>query len=327
MISTSMIDHSDQVLVCLGELCTSVDYSDVTFLVQNEQIPAHRAILAARSEYFRALLYGGLKESNQSKITLDVSSTAFKQLLRYIYTGSLELQDMEVDDILTLLGLVHQYGITAFVKAISDYLYGVLTVANVCTIADEARLLDLAELADKCYEFIDGNACSVIKHDSLSNLSFDTLVMVLGRERFKHIEEIEIFQAVHKWCNNNDVAEEKKTYLYGRVRYTAISRNNLLQIVRPTGVVNTEHLLNIISIQDGIGLHPYQPPPGKINSIQHYCQSLSQPSVPCADPTGRKKNRVQRQWNSSLLEVIGPWFSKPETSGKKVKLPVSFPLV
>ncbi|EAA04341.3 AGAP006870-PA [Anopheles gambiae str. PEST] len=263
MISTSMIDHSDQVLVCLGELCTSVDYSDVTFLVQNEQIPAHRAILAARSEYFRALLYDGLKESNQSKITLDVSSTAFKQLLRYIYTGSSELKDMEVDDILTLLGLVHQYGITAFVKAISDYLYGVLTVANVFTMADEARLLDLAELADKCYEFMDGNACSVIKHDSLSNLSFDTLVMVLGRGRFKHIEEIEIFQAVHKWCQNNDVAEGKKKNLYEKVQYSAIPRNNLLQIVRPTGVVNSEHLLNIISIQDGIGLHPYQPPPGK----------------------------------------------------------------
>ena len=125
------------------------------------------------------------------------------------------------------------------------------------------RLLDLAELADKCYEFMDGNACSVIKHDSLSNLSFDTLVMVLGRERFKHIEEIEIFQAVHKWCQNNDVAEGKKKILYEKVQYSAIPRNNLLQIVRPTGVVNSEHLLNIISIQDGIGLHPYQPPPGK----------------------------------------------------------------
>ncbi|EAL41978.2 AGAP006712-PA [Anopheles gambiae str. PEST] len=130
MVSASMIDHSDQVLVSLGELCISDDYSDVTFVVEKERISAHRAILAVRCEYFRALLYGGLEESKQSEITLDVSSTAFKHLLRYIYTGSLELKDMEVDDILTLLGLVHQYGITAFVKAISDYLYGVLTVEN-----------------------------------------------------------------------------------------------------------------------------------------------------------------------------------------------------
>uniref|UniRef100_A0A182VKZ1 BTB domain-containing protein n=1 Tax=Anopheles merus TaxID=30066 RepID=A0A182VKZ1_ANOME len=97
-------------------------------------VSRHRACLKyaleVRCEYFRALLYGGLEESKQSEITLDVSSTAFKHLLRYIYTGSLELKDMEVDDILTLLGLVHQYGITAFVKAISDYLYGVLTVKN-----------------------------------------------------------------------------------------------------------------------------------------------------------------------------------------------------
>uniref|UniRef100_A0A1S4GT02 BTB domain-containing protein n=1 Tax=Anopheles gambiae TaxID=7165 RepID=A0A1S4GT02_ANOGA len=261
MVSASMIDHSDQVLVSLGELCISDDYSDVTFVVEKERISAHRAILAVRCEYFRALLYGGLEESKQSEITLDVSSTAFKHLLRYIYTGSLELKDMEVDDILTLLGLVHQYGITAFVKAISDYLYGVLTVENVCTIADEARLLDLKDLMEKCYEFIDENTRSIIQQESFSKLSYDMLSSVIDRNSL-NIEEIEIFQATHKWCKSNEnkwckIGEKKKS-IYDKIRYEAIPRNSLLDIVRPTGVLNPNRLLDVISAQDKTGFHPYR---------------------------------------------------------------------
>lgn len=33
----------------------------------------HKVILAARSEYFRAMLYGGLSESTKSEITLKIN--------------------------------------------------------------------------------------------------------------------------------------------------------------------------------------------------------------------------------------------------------------
>jgi BTB/POZ domain len=47
-----------------------------------------KVILAARSEYFRALLYGGMKESSQQEIELmDTPPEAFKILLKYVYAG------------------------------------------------------------------------------------------------------------------------------------------------------------------------------------------------------------------------------------------------
>lgn len=71
----------------MAQLCMSSDYSDVTFNVENHKLPAHRVILAARSEYFRALLYGGLSETTQTEIELQIPLEAFKALLRYIYSG------------------------------------------------------------------------------------------------------------------------------------------------------------------------------------------------------------------------------------------------
>lgn len=37
-------------------------FTDVIFIVEDQEIKANRAILAARSEIFRAMLYGGMKE-------------------------------------------------------------------------------------------------------------------------------------------------------------------------------------------------------------------------------------------------------------------------
>uniref|UniRef100_A0A182U6H8 BTB domain-containing protein n=1 Tax=Anopheles melas TaxID=34690 RepID=A0A182U6H8_9DIPT len=76
---------------CVDHICLNADNADVTFIVKGEHLPAHRIILATRSEYFRALLYGGLKESKQNEITLDIPAKAFQYLMKYIYTGRLSL--------------------------------------------------------------------------------------------------------------------------------------------------------------------------------------------------------------------------------------------
>ena len=56
-------------------------------------------MLATQSEYFRGLLYGGMKEATQSytsDITLPediITPEAFRRVLQYAYTGSLDLEE------------------------------------------------------------------------------------------------------------------------------------------------------------------------------------------------------------------------------------------
>jgi hypothetical protein len=70
-------------------------------VVEGERFPAHRAVLAARSEYFRGLLLSGMQEgSGQQEIPLEeVSAGAFRVVLRYLYTAAVpaweELQGTE----------------------------------------------------------------------------------------------------------------------------------------------------------------------------------------------------------------------------------------
>jgi hypothetical protein len=73
-----------------GNLVEAPELADVVLVVEGQRFPAHRAVLAARSEYFRGLLLSGMQEgSGQPEIALEeVSAGAFRVVLRYLYTAA-----------------------------------------------------------------------------------------------------------------------------------------------------------------------------------------------------------------------------------------------
>lgn len=90
--SSGEIDHIHFVSENIGALYNNENYSDVTLVVAGQKFNTHKLILAARSTYFRAMLFGGLKESKQSVVELSgATMPAFKNLLKYIYTGRMSL--------------------------------------------------------------------------------------------------------------------------------------------------------------------------------------------------------------------------------------------
>jgi uncharacterized membrane protein YgcG len=73
-----------------GKLVEAPELADVVLVVEGEHFPAHRNVLAARSEYFRGLLLSGMQEgSGQQEIALEeVSAGAFRVVLHYLYTAA-----------------------------------------------------------------------------------------------------------------------------------------------------------------------------------------------------------------------------------------------
>ena len=78
-----------------GSLLDDPTRVDVTFVVNNERIPAHRIILAARSTYFRTMFSSGMKEAQEGNdiIVQDTSPAAFRAMLLYLYTDELAFDD------------------------------------------------------------------------------------------------------------------------------------------------------------------------------------------------------------------------------------------
>lgn len=240
---TGEIELTAQFSDQMAQLCMSEDYSDVIFVVENEKLPAHRVILASRSEYFRALLYGGMCESNQSEIVLKIPLDAFKALLRFIYSGHMSLTQMKEETILDTLGLANQYGFTELELAISEYLRQVLSLNNVCAILDAARLYNLDALTTVCYTFMDRNATDILTHESFKNLSKESLEQVLRRDSF-FAPEVQIFVAVSEWCKNNSNVDIESVVSY--VRLPLMNLEQLLKVVRQSKILDPEKLLDAI---------------------------------------------------------------------------------
>lgn len=227
----------------MAQLCLSGDYSDITFIVEDQKLPAHRVILAARSEYFRALLFGGMAESTQKEITLKIPVEAFKALLRYIYSGYMSLSQMKEDNILDTLGLANQYGFTDLEIAISEYLRQILSLDNVCALLDAARLYSLESLTEVCLTFMDRNAPDMLSHVSFKTLSQDSLCGLLERDSF-FAPEVQIFVAVNDWCKHNNNADIDS--VVALVRLPLMNLEQLLKVVRPSCILHPNRLLDII---------------------------------------------------------------------------------
>ncbi|KAI5749382.1 hypothetical protein M8J76_006905 [Diaphorina citri] len=254
------IEHVQFLSEMIGNLYLNDEFSDTVLIVQNEKISVHKVILAARSEYFRALLYGGLCESNQNEIELhDTNIVAFKCLLKYIYSGKLSFRNLKDDVILDILGLSHKYGFQDLENSISDYLRVILTVHNACSIFDCAYYYDLKQLNKIVLSFIDYNAKQIISENSFYNLSQNGLIQLIQRDSF-YAPEIDIFRAVVDWikANSPEVEEDGESSfrapinmdeILTYVRLPLISLDELLTTVRSSGIISADKILDAIELQ------------------------------------------------------------------------------
>lgn len=140
--------YFDQLRTCL----LNGDHADVTFIFgsSKEEIVAHKAILSARSEYFRAMFRrGGLAESTENVVEVSIHSiVTFKRMLEFIYTQHiLELDTCPVLEVVKLMMLANEYLLddlkkmceTVAAKNISDDNVGKMTLLCEKVSASELR--------------------------------------------------------------------------------------------------------------------------------------------------------------------------------------------
>ena len=87
---------SNGLITHLEKLFGGMHLSDIIFNIDGREFPAHKNILAARSEVFAAMFQHPTKENLTNRITIeDVEPKVFHELLRFVYTGRVSLEKME----------------------------------------------------------------------------------------------------------------------------------------------------------------------------------------------------------------------------------------
>jgi hypothetical protein len=119
----------------------------VTFEVEGARITAHRAVLVSRSAYFRGMFMSPCRETRTGAVIVvhGTTSAAFRSLLAYLYSDSLELDD---DVVIDVMQKAREYQLTrAFNMCVRYCRLHVqsTTVVPWLVTADTARLDELRE--------------------------------------------------------------------------------------------------------------------------------------------------------------------------------------
>eukprot|EP00794_Sanderia_malayensis_P019817 gene19817-21756_t len=240
------VDHLQMLSSQFGNLLRTQEQTDVTFLVEDERFEAHRIILSARCEYFRALLYGGLKETTNcdEEIPLhDTPAKSFRRLLEYIYTGMVSLKSMDEKDVIDLLVLANRYSLLTLESAITGYLREIINVLNVTDIYDVASLFDVSDLEMACLTFMDHNASEIVVAEGFARLSKTAALALTSRKSFC-APEILIFKGVRNWIKENGT--EGTAELLSSVRLPLIDIQELLHSVRESKLYSSDKILDAV---------------------------------------------------------------------------------
>jgi len=122
-------------------LYTSKMSSDVSFIFEDQEIRAHKAILAARSAVFAAMFNEDTDWSLMKKVVItDVFPDIFDALLCFIYTDQIDISALTAVDVKDLLVAANRYLIPSLQYRCEKLLSDSLTVQS-CT-----ELLTFADL-------------------------------------------------------------------------------------------------------------------------------------------------------------------------------------
>ena len=202
-------EFSSQVFSGLHSLRKEGKLCDIQLSVGDFNLRSHRVVLAAASSYFNAMFTGDLKESRQDKVALfDVEFSALEDLVNFCYTGRIEIN---VDNVQNLLSASSLLQLASVKQACVEFLHRVLHPTNclgIRSFADTYSCVDLVEAADV---FAVKNFSEVARSEEFLSLSPEEVVEMISREELNVRTEEEVFEAISAWVRREE--DERKDFL------------------------------------------------------------------------------------------------------------------
>lgn len=201
-------------VLCLGDpevfatemikMINDKEFSDVRFLVGQERqvIHAHRCILAARCEVFRAMFADKKGEDGVAPLVLsDTNPFVFLGVMEFIYTNCCSLSaDMAVD----VMAAAIEYGLDGLTRICVRFMRDNIVCCNVCEYLQAALTYSQVTLQEECLSFIEHNTEEVFKTKAFTEMSEDALAFILQSDGLR-MDEIDILKKVTEWAAVNSV--------------------------------------------------------------------------------------------------------------------------
>ncbi|GMS98580.1 hypothetical protein PENTCL1PPCAC_20755, partial [Pristionchus entomophagus] len=187
-----------------GVLC------DVNLLNSSRSISAHRVVLAACSNYFRAMFSCNLSETRKENIEMPgMDWLTFQSLINFAYTGELSITGASVQQLLPAACLLQM---TEVQDACCAFLTRQMDPSNCLGIrafADTHACRELVRSADK---YALDKFQEVMASEEFAQLALPQLLEIIASEELNVKSEEQVFTAAMQWVKHE--VQQRKHLLY-----------------------------------------------------------------------------------------------------------------
>ncbi|XP_053556654.1 gigaxonin [Bombina bombina] len=195
--------HATKLLRALGTFREDSDFCDAVLVLEEQEIPVQRNILAAASPYIRTKLnYNPPKfDGTIYRIELDgISMAVMKEILDYLFSGQIRLSEETIQDVVQAADLLL---LTDLKTLCCEFLEGCITAENCIGIRDFALHYCLNHVYHLATEYLETHFRDVSNTEEFLELGHIKLKEILSLEKLNVGNEKYIFEAVLRWLSHD----------------------------------------------------------------------------------------------------------------------------
>ena len=228
-LKSRKFDHLElprTLLDSLNEMRNTGEHCDVFLRVEDEIFPAHRAVLAASSSYFRAMFSpsSSFCEAENSEVPLkSVDKMAVRVVVDYFYTGQLVFNHLNFENVLVLANL---WDVPFLLSASEDFLQQELHVSNCLGVQYLVKKHQTfsSSFQASVDKFVLNNFMDVSNQQEFLSLSVDCLTDLLRQDLLRVKSEEIVFEAVLRWIEHDRFSRKQcLAELCREVRFTLMT--------------------------------------------------------------------------------------------------------
>ena len=211
---------------------------DVVLRAGEQEMPSHRAILAASSSYFLAMFTHELRESEQEVVEIkNMSADVLSSLVDFAYTGSIAITVDNVQEVLSAASLLQMTQVQDLCCA---FLKRQLDASNCLGIKSFAEANGCSQLTEVINTFARQHFQEVALGSEFLNNSWEGIVSLITSDQLNVRKEEEVYLAVLQWVKQSP--EERTQHLpklLASVRLPMLSVPFLMQEVDEEPLLKT----------------------------------------------------------------------------------------
>lgn len=200
MSSFGQDQYTSAVFARLDQFRKEKRFCDFTIRAGEFEMPVHKLLIAASSEYFDAMLRHDIKENNDGYVDIkEVDPQSVSKCVDFMYTG--EVQN-NIENPVELLQVAHMLRLPDLCYHMASLVGKELYEENLFMIREIAKVYGCEDLLETCDEFAVSKFHEIMKTDGFKEIKAEYLESLLSSEDLNLFDDIKC-KAIMTWVNHD----------------------------------------------------------------------------------------------------------------------------